>query len=932
MVGREDDLRFLRDAFAEAGEGRPQGVVIGGEAGMGKTRLLTEFERDLEPTSAVVLTATCVDHGPIGLPYAPIRTLVRQLASAVGAQTLIDAAGPGRAALASLAPELGDGSAEGVEPLSETLPFLLRTFSVERPLVLIVDDLQWADPATVSLLSSILRTIRTGRVLAVLSFRTDDPGNGNGLRSALAELGQSRVVTRRDLRRLTVTEVGGLIRALTGRTPSPAERSRIGRRSEGVPFFVEELIGIDETLPDSFRDVLLARYRRLGPDSQEFARMVAVGGTQVDQEIIAAISGATFDAAAAHAVAEGALTATEDGYAFRHDLVRECIYAETLPAERRRLHLSYADALRAADGDASVMSYHLFAAHDLPRALAAAVGAFDEARRTAAYATAVELGVKALDVWSKVPRAEELASRSRFELLEQTTNAAHDAGDTSRALVLVDLALQACPPGANIARAELLRTKSFLSLEAGIPGGVQCLRDALEAIADEPDARRLKSLILKSLGVRMYLGGDPAGSIPISEEAIAVAHAAGAGDVESMAMVSVGVAELELGRVEAGLEWVAAARPLAADGHSLFVYGSNVSDALVGLGRFAEAIDVTEYPIRRAQELGMERIDGLLIRSNQADALFGLGRWTHGLEQVNRVLEIGPTECLRANAHRRRIWHALWSDDLEAAGEIERENHEVIEAFAVGDLQDAIPTAHALGELALFRGDLDEAWERVSLLWSPRHIGAAGHDLPLLSLGARVLGAMRRQGTPWPEDAVESLTAVFDALPSWPNTPRWRAFFDAELAHDGHGTSVDAWQAAADALDSDQVPAHLAPYGLMRLGMAQLDAGDRGSAAVSLTASAERAERIGAAWIADRARALVSKAGLSGSRRDHEGDLTARERQVLALIAEGLSNREIGIRLFISTKTASTHVSAILRKLGAATRTEAAVLSERMPA
>jgi ATP/maltotriose-dependent transcriptional regulator MalT len=196
---------------------------------------------------------------------------------------------------------------------------------------------------------------------------------------------------------------------------------------------------------------------------------------------------------------------------------------------------------------------------------------------------------------------------------------------------------------------------------------------------------------------------------------------------------------------------------------------------------------------------------------------------------------------------------------------------------------------------------------------------------------ARVIGEMRRNDMPVPTSAVEQIHSVFERMSPWPIVPRWRAFVDAELAEaDGDGADVRAWRVAVDALGDGLMPAHLHAYSWWRLGRAELDAGDRPAASASLQRAIELADRIGVRWVSRQARELVASAALGERVQDDRKQLTARESQVLALIAEGLSNREIGQRLFISAKTTSVHVSAILRKLGVATRTQAAVMAERV--
>ena len=290
MVGREGDLAILRVALEDAERGIPRGILIGGEAGIGKSRLVSEFVAALEST-VDVLEATCIDLGAHDIPYGPVRALVRQLAALVGERSLLDAAGPGRGALAAVAPELSDADAEGFESLDETFARLLSTFSAERSIVLIVEDVHLADAATLALLRSVVRSLRTGRVLALLTFRTDIE-RAHPLRAVLAELEQSRAASRHDVARLDRLEVRALATALLGSEPDPAELARVFRRSDGVPFFVEELIGIGETdLPDTLRDVLLARYTTMSDGARAFARMASVGGVRVEHGVLERVAG-----------------------------------------------------------------------------------------------------------------------------------------------------------------------------------------------------------------------------------------------------------------------------------------------------------------------------------------------------------------------------------------------------------------------------------------------------------------------------------------------------------------------------------------------------------------------------------------------------------------------------------------------------------------
>jgi DNA-binding CsgD family transcriptional regulator len=259
------------------------------------------------------------------------------------------------------------------------------------------------------------------------------------------------------------------------------------------------------------------------------------------------------------------------------------------------------------------------------------------------------------------------------------------------------------------------------------------------------------------------------------------------------------------------------------------------------------------------------------------------------------------------------------------------------------EAQTLLGTARVLAELALAQGDVDEAWTQASVLFADSHPTLPPYDLPLLTVAAAILARYRAQSDitsnlttdadhAWVDDAEASVRALLETERYWPTWEVWSAQVEAELGGDGTGNGVDEWRHALAAATDGQ--AYLRPYGLYRLGQALVAAGDRAEARESLREAAATAEQLGAGLITSRVAAYADRAGLvltdaAAARLADSSELTAREVQVLELIAQGLSNRQIGEKLFISAKTASVHVSAILRKLGAASRTEAVFLASR---
>jgi DNA-binding CsgD family transcriptional regulator/tetratricopeptide (TPR) repeat protein len=391
--------------------------------------------------------------------------------------------------------------------------------------------------------------------------------------------------------------------------------------------------------------------------------------------------------------------------------------------------------------------------------------------------------------------------------------------------------------------------------------------------------------------------------------------------------------------VTAGLTDLESARDLAHGDHRALlrclVYAS---DLMFLLGRHDDALRIAEEGLARARERGVEHTSGMILASNAVDPLLARGQWDQADELIDRMLTFEAPLAYRLYLHLLRIWLMLWRGDVSGAGLLFGRWRSSMVTLAGVEMQSRLGVARVAGELAVARGDLTSAWEQAEVLLSQDR-PLPGHDLPLLCLGARVVGAFRRTGGPGCDERglaarEHRLRTLLAKVSFWPTAPLWTALFDAELGGPAHdGSDIDQWQRAADAMRAPEARAYLRPYALFRLGEARLAAGDRTGATADLRATVAAADTIGAGLVRGWATQTAALAGLSLEagpvRAQANGSmLTPRERQVLKLIARGLTNRQIGERLFISPKTASVHVSAILRKLGASSRTEAVFLGD----
>lgn len=976
LIGRGEDLALLREAFAVAATGDTRTVVLGGEAGIGKTRLLTEFVGEVRP-GALVLTGQSVDQGSVPAPYSPITGILKSLLSQCGPEELTRTAGSGLDTLASLLPALGavetpvedtyDHEARGAGRLHETITLMLETLSLERPLVIVIEDLHWADGASLQLLGFLVRALVHDRVLLLMSYRSDEVPRGHPLRAFLGELDRTRRVQRHELTRLSLDEVGEQVVGIIGTSPDRDDLERVFERSEGVPFFVEELIGIAESgaaddLPDTLRTLLLGRYDRLDPATQLLLRILSVGGVRVDHRLVSTVfegDSAALDAAAREAVSAHVLVAGERFYTFRHALVREAIYADLLPGERIRFHTAYAEAIEGRDArDTEVsawaeVSHHWMSARNLARAFPATKHAMDDAYTASGYATVAQFGERMLELWDQVEDPAASAGIDRLELMYQTACALNDAGDVERSAVLVDHALRDPAAPSDVLRAKLLRTHSQHLSRLGQPGTRAPLEEALALLPDGAEPR-LRALILNDLAGEDLSAGNLARARDHADRAIVSATEAGSAYALSAAAGYAGTARIMSGDIAGGLALLERAEEVAAgDAETLLRYRVAASDAHFRLGNHALSIELALAGVRDAKAVGMERSSGLVLASNAVDPLLAMGLWDEADTIIESTLALRPALTYSVYLRTSKILLTLWRGEPERAAALLARWRGQMDVIGRQELHSRFSVAAVAAQVFTSTEDLAAAWASLEVLREHEQDPVAGYDLPLLPVAARVLASIRaelrhraRTGVPadpariLPEGVTEAdldqreatWRGMLSAYSGWPTAEFWITAFEAELGEPGGiGENADAWRALVAAAASSVAPARYVPYAQLRLGTLLLERGDRAEAQHALDCAVTEARALGAGILERHAREAAGLGGLAVDghtrtrRRRNSDELTSRERQVLTLVAEGLNNRQIGERLFISTKTASVHVSAILRKLGVASRTEAAV-------
>ena len=986
FVGRAAEPARLAQARDRAAAGTPTVVVVGGEAGVGKSRLVGELVAGSRAAGAVVLAGGCVELGGEGLPFAPVVEALRTMARGIDGPELATAVPePTKAELARLLPELGQPPAGGPEQpwldlgsgqgrLFELLLGLLERLAAERPTILVVEDLHWADRSTRDLLAFLVRNLRQGRLLPVLTYRSDELHRRHPLRPFLAELERDRRVERLELARFDRGEVAAQLTGIFGVPPLAGLVDRIHARSGGNAFFVEELAaaaasGLDGELPPNLRDTLLARIELLPEPTQQVLRVAAAAGGRVEHDLLAEVAGLPEPellAALREAVSAQVLVAdAEDGtYGFRHALVKEAAYGELLPGERTRLHGRFAVALaeRAANANAPALAaelaWHWYAAHDLERALPAAIEAGLAAEGTYAFAEAQAHFERALELWERVPAGTE-RGMDKVELLWRAAEAAANTAASERAIALVRAALAEVDPRREPVRAGLLtqRLANHLRL-AGRPGAFEAYQEAVRLVPETPPTAERAS-VLAGLGQALMLLARFEEARTVCQDAIAAARAAGARSVEPHALNSLGVAVAWLGDPEAGLASLREARRLAGEAGVPYEAARaciNLSSVLHDrLGRLEEAVAAAYDGLEVARASGLQRTVGTFLAGNAAGSLYDLGRWEEADRVTAPARELGGEDVAAVTLHGQRARLDTGRGDFAAALDQVRAARRLGgDVFIAAQYLPGLSVVEA--EVAAWQGRHAEARAAVAAGLAP-----PGHALDdqstrarLCTLGLRVeADQVERAGPRQDAGAAQDARRVAAALIEQArdaggdrgdaDLPALLVTCEAEWGRVRGASDPDRWEAAAAAWRAiaGHHPYQVA-YVRWRAAAALLERrGDRERAARLLRQAHAAAVALGAAPLRREVERLARAARVGLAAPAAGGDaaaaapdqaggdlgLTPRELEVLRLVAEGRSNRQVAEALFISAKTASVHVSNILAKLGVASRVEAAAVA-----
>ncbi len=986
FVGRSEQLERVVEALRRAGEHDPTFVLVAGDAGVGKTRFVEEVARRAEGLGGRTLVGGCVQMGDDKLPYAPIVEALRRLAEDASPADLGRLVGPSPSELTRLVPgivlTLASAEARSGAPsisdqgrLFEALLGVFRRLAADRPLLLVVEDIHWADASTIAFLSYLTRNL-SGAMVLVATYRSDELHRRHPLLPFLAEIERRRRIDRIELRPFSKREITELVRAIRS---EPSDRELIDNlyeRSDGNAFYVEELLAtraMAGELPATLRDVLSARVAELTEPTQDLLRYASAAGPGISASLLGTVS--RVDEAKVHArlreAVERHILTTHPGsdrLTFRHALMREAVYESLLPWERTRLHASFAAALEATpavEGDplrAAELAYQWYAAHDLPRALRAAARAAEAFDRVLAPEDAQAQYDRALELWDQVPDAARLVGLERVELLVRAAAAASTA-DPARAAALINAAIALVDAAAEPTRAGQLWELfgRYLWANGDSPACVEACRTAVELVPSAPPSAT-RARVLASLGRMLVNVARFREAKPVLEEATALARATGAEAVEGYGLNSLGLVVGYLGDFESGRENLRASREIALRlGHADEVARAdgNIIDLLVHVaGRFGEAASLSGEAFTYARERHLATFLGVYDLCEGAGALIRAGRWAEAdelLERANGFASPGVPEIFLNE--RLALLEVCRGRNKAAAARIA-----LLRRLMGGstDIQWTLPLVELSAELALWQGrptdarrEIAGAFERLGDL----DAGNISRFGPIIALAIRAeadqADMARSRHAAGDLDEIRRIAARHVSLiraahdevvrerPSQVGlATAYLALCEAEGSRLEGNREPDWWSGAVAAFGGLSMPYQQA-YARWREADAQLATRKhRVAANDSLVEAHGIATRLGAEPLRREIEATARRAriDLSPGQRETAGvpkpgalfGLTARELEVLKLLVAGRTNRAIAARLFISESTAGVHVSNILGKLGVNRRMEAAAIAHRL--
>ena len=966
MVGRDRELARLHASIQRARQGEPVTVLVLGEAGVGKTRLIAELVTGLRSAGDLVLTGHGVQMTTGEMPYAVaseiLRDLARQQARNPESLPPVDLA-----AFAPLLPDLvqSEGAPGALDRVAVLGSFasLLEHLAETRLLCCVVEDLQWTDGPSRDLVTYVSRVAGESRIVLLCTARVPDP-DAVETSEQMSELIRSAATEVIQLDRLNRKDTADLVRHISRQLPTDSLEPII-RLSDGIPFYVEQCVASysesKRTVPATLQRLVLAKMPALSQEARDVVEAAALAKVDLHDELLQAVTGLLppqFDEAVSESVDRGILEVDEGHHCFRfrHALLREAVEGGLLPGHRRLWHRRWAESLSSLSAELPdsartiATAYHLLETDDVHKAFPATIRAAESARKLGVLAQEIELWDQALALWKSVDRPEELAGMSRDSLLSKAWWAGYLAGDCEGALRRVEAELAESSPSNDWLRQLWLdtfrcwmRNELLWSDEDAVPA------DTLDDVLSRLDSCPPSTLVLDVLAMLLYNFYDRRPDAVGPRVGVMERMAVELGNIRIATMCTdvQAVHAMETGDLEAAhrLRQEAYDRVRQVDPAWARTFENGIVGSLSMLGRHREALEfglaaLSRYPDPMLPWLEEWRTLGTgwsYLALEVAGTMFAVGQWDDAqrlLDAARNLVREGDlivflsalAAILAARQGRFDQAAALIADASEHR---RRANMPSRMSGYLGELLTA--------DLAAVRGDVITMRGATSRIWEDPRVeeGYAGFWEPLLNAVRAEVAAL---GDPYLDDVdrepaiahLATLRRVAGRLhrsgdvdtASWGEVQSLFARVECRDTVDTWRNAVESWAALGQVYDE--------AICRTRYAESLLTAGDRDGCRSQLLTAMQTAQRLGAQPLSDDIRRVAGRAHLeiAPHQRSPESKaahhLTDRELEVLELIAYGRTNEQIAHQLWMSPKTASVHVSHILTKLGATNRTEAA--------
>ena len=971
-------------------------LLVVGDAGVGKTRLVAEGLRLAAVDGLTAVSGGCL---PLAqkLPLLPVADALGELGRLEDGKVLeaaLDLTPPYvRVEAGRLLPRLGSaeeapgGLGEGWrrERLFSALAELLEAVARRARLGLVIEDVHWADSATLDFLTYLVRASRGSPVTIVVTCRSDEAPLEPHVAGWLAHMRAGVAVEEIRLCPLSAEETAEQVAALLGSPPPAYLAGELYARGEGNPFFTEQLVAaalaghpaggprVAAELPARLGELLTARAQGCGEDASAVLAALAVAGRPLTDDLLGGITGLAPAAvrlglrelAAARLLADGAVGGA---HRLRHALLAEAVAAGLLPGEQKMLHERTARALETVmdEGLAAEVARHWAAAGRPAQELPARVGAARAAEQVFGYAEAAghwHRAIKLCDMLGLVCAAGIDLPR----LYVRAIDASLPAGDGKRASELAEAAYRRFsghpdPAVAAVAheRAAVIRQRAAMGMGLAArdtPGpGLPLMEKALALFEQAPPSADQAAAWLDYASLFLLHGEGRLGdSAAATTRALQLAEATGATALIPRALSFLADDAFLSGRIQEAFALVSQGRAVAessGNAEGSVVLAMNESDNLIELAQFERAAEVALDGLQVARQAGLgTALGGTWLAANAAEALLARGRVAEAAALIDPLTASVPDRS-HWPVHVLRVQLDLLRGDIEAA--TRRQQQVTAIAGHIGSVDFAREAAQRAAELAVWAGRPGDALEEIrrvlALFKTPDMAILCGQ---LLATGMRASADLAEHGRARRDErAVAAARAAAAELALWADRmegvpftvhplvaaiPAERATWDAERTRLDGTSDPAAWQAAANAWEELSCP-HRAGYACWRHAEAQLSAGHTPAAVTALQAAAAAADGHAPLLaeirkLAERARIPLRAPSTPGTPppaapRQRHG-LTGRELAVLRLLAAGQTNAQIGAQLYMSPKTASVHVTSIFRKLGVTGRVQAAAVAER---